>query len=84
MSHFRPAVVEGIADRAAIEDLAQADCRFNEIRLLLGIGARTLIAARQGFTDVNNDMVAVTGTVTCASALEHVPIRVEPYPALRK
>src|ERR1700730_15354559 len=35
-SHFRPAVVDGIADRTTI-------------------GARTLIAARQGFTDVNKD-----------------------------
>ncbi len=28
------------------------------------IGARTLIAARQGFTDVDKDRVAVTGTAT--------------------
>jgi addiction module HigA family antidote len=28
------------------------------------LGARTLIAAREAFTDVNNDMVAVTGTAT--------------------
>jgi hypothetical protein len=28
------------------------------------LGARTLIAAREAFTDTNNDMVAVTGTAT--------------------
>jgi hypothetical protein len=36
MSHFRPPLVEGIADGASI-------------------GARTLIATRQGFTDVDKE-----------------------------
>jgi hypothetical protein len=45
VSHFRPAVVDGVADRTAI-------------------GARTLNATREGFADVDKDMVAVTGTAT--------------------
>jgi hypothetical protein len=67
--HFRPAIVERDRRSHADRDLAQAACRFNEISLLLGIGGRTPIAARQGFADVNKDMVAVTGTATIASAL---------------
>ena len=32
-------------------------------------GARTLIAARQGFADVNKDMAAVTGTAAMLRAI---------------
>jgi hypothetical protein len=49
-SHFRPALVEKVADRTPI-------------------GARTLIAARQGFADANRDGVAVPGTATRTSQL---------------
>jgi hypothetical protein len=33
------------------------------------IGARPLIAARQGFADVNKDMAAVTGTAAMLRAI---------------
>jgi hypothetical protein len=46
--------------------------RLNEIRLHLEIGTRMLIAATQGFTDANKDMVAATGAATCAYALIHI------------
>src|ERR1700730_18066204 len=37
-------------------------------------GVRSLIAARQGFTDANRGAAAVTGTATCACALIHVTL----------
>jgi hypothetical protein len=35
-----------------------------KVKLRPGIGARTLIAAREGFAEVKRDMVAVTATAT--------------------
>lgn len=54
-------------------NLAQAARRSNKMKLLLGIGAR-LVAARQGSTDANSGMVAVTGTATRAVQLVRINI----------
>lgn len=60
-------------DRRSLGDrnIALAARRSNKMKLLLGIGAR-LIAARQGSTDANRGMVAVTGTATRAVQLVRI------------